>query len=139
MPNAVIFDDMVLQLSSQFARGEFALKEFPETLRIVLGENAWDVPMWRERINQRTGEIVTFETFEDFVKTPPSRGLGAGIKILKDICRHDPIALDLIDQAVQRPHGGGRSKRLNQPLDNDEGAKQDRSTRHLRPHHSSHL
>lgn len=132
MPNPKVFDVMVKQLSTQMDRGGFLLNELPKTLRTVLGENEWQASMWRERVDKDTGEIYKFDKFEDFIAAPPTAGLGASMKVLKEICREDPVALDMIDQAVQMPHGGSRVKVLNQQLDHDEEAKQDGSSRHLR-------
>lgn len=131
-PNAKFFDVMVKQLSSQLFHGGNLLKDLPRTLKAVLGENQWGTPMWPERVNGDTGEVISFDRFEDFVAASPTKGIGSTMRMLKDICRDDPVVLDMIDQAVQRPHGGDRVKRLNQPLDHEEDDKQDRSTRHLR-------
>lgn len=60
---------------------------------------------WKDRIVQRTGERVTFDSFETFVITPPIKGLGSSIRQLEGLCRDDKAALDALDLALQRPAG----------------------------------
>jgi hypothetical protein len=52
----------------------------------------------------KTGQIVQFERFEEFVTTPPLEGLGATMPMLIRMCRDDKLALDAIDRAIRRPH-----------------------------------
>lgn len=136
MADDKIFDIMVKQLSSQVFHGGQFLKELPKTIRAVLGENRWQKPMWMERIDKDTGEVYAFSRFEDFVTAPPTAGVGASVKMLRDICRDDPVAIDMLDRAVQRPHGTNRYTSLegvNHPLKNDdETTARDRSNKHLR-------
>jgi hypothetical protein len=120
------FDVMVRQLSSQVMRSGHFLSELPKTLRAVLGENIYGTPMWRKRVDKDTGEVYNFDKFEEFVETPPTAGIGATIAMLRAICRDDPVAQDLIDQAVQRPAG------LNQSISSAERKPRDRSTQSLR-------
>jgi len=130
--NPKLFDVVIKQLGSQISRGDHLITQLPKTLRAVCGENEWGAQMWRQRIDKDTGQVYTFERFEDFVKTKPTAGIGASMKMLRDICREDPVALDLMDQAVQRPHGGTRVKMLNQQLEPETGTEQGGSDRHLR-------
>ena len=62
----------------------------------------------------------------------PTDSGGASVKMLRDICRDDPVAIDMLDRAVQRPHGGDRSKRLNQPLEHEASDRSGRNLRRLR-------
>lgn len=135
MADDKIFDIMVKQLSSQVFHGGQFLKELPKTIRAVLGENRWQKPMWMERVDKDTGEVYTFSRFEDFVTAPPTAGVGASVKMLRDICRDDPVAIDMLDRAVQKQHGGDRTKGLNHSLGPDcepSKASRDRSTQNLR-------
>jgi hypothetical protein len=42
---------------------------------------------------------------EDFVSTPPLEGLGIEFRLLKNLCRDDVEALDLLDQVTQSQSG----------------------------------
>jgi hypothetical protein len=97
-----MFDDTVRTLSSQMFHGGHALKEIPDTLKLILGQNRWNKPMWRERVNKDTGEVYLFDRFEDFVTAHPLAGLGADLAKLKAVCKDDLEALDMIDRTVQR-------------------------------------
>lgn len=132
MSNQKFFDVMVKQLCSQIVDGDHYLTELPKTVRIVLGENQWKTPMWRERQDKDKGEVYTFDRFEDFVETPPTAGLGATIRMLKHICRDDPVALDMIDRAAQRPAHRPAGSRVIHPTFQEGEKLQDRSTKHLR-------
>jgi hypothetical protein len=59
---------------------------------------------WRAFITPR-GELVEHERFIDFVTTPPTAGLGATVELMKKIVADDPVASDLLDQAIQQPLG----------------------------------
>jgi predicted exporter len=50
-------------------------------------------------------ELVEFGSFEDFVTEELLEGLGTTVDHLKNICRDDIEALDLIDKAVQEKPG----------------------------------
>jgi hypothetical protein len=80
--------------------GGYDLESVPTLLKQVV-----DGDLWRERLVERTGEVARFSTFEDFVTTPPLEGLGSSMKLLRDLCRQRPDALDALDRATQRPVG----------------------------------
>jgi len=40
-----------------------------------------------------------------FVTTPPSKGLGTTVDLIRRIVADDPVLLDLLDQALQNPDG----------------------------------
>jgi hypothetical protein len=98
--NATLVD----ALGSCLRRGDHALGTVPELLKRVLREEAW-----REFETQR-GELVCYERFADFVKTPPLKGLGATVDLVRRVVGDDPEAVDLLDRALQQRHGGPRSK-----------------------------
>lgn len=114
--NEKFFDVMVKELSSQIHHGGNLLKDFPKTLKIVMGSNQWNQPMWRERVDKDTGKLITFDRFEDFVATPPTAGLGASMDMLWKICQDDLQAIDMLDREVQRSKGGDTSKGTNRAL-----------------------
>jgi len=57
-------------------------------------------------------------TFEGFVATAPPRGLGADVAMIRRVVADDPVALDLLDRAMTRLHGGDRTKDAPCKLDN---------------------
>lgn len=61
-----------------------------------------DEEMWSERVIEQTGEIVRFDSFVEFVTTPPLAGLGTTIDTLKKLCVGDKRAIDAIDRALQQ-------------------------------------
>jgi hypothetical protein len=56
----------------------------------------------------QTGEIVHFARFMEFVQSSLPEGLGADLPTVKKLCSDDPEALDLLDRATVRKHGGDR-------------------------------
>lgn len=92
------FDDrIVAQLRRSLYGASDGLRDVPEMLKSVIEHG-----LWQERVVEETGEVVTFERFEDFVTTPPLEGLGSTVRQLKHLCRDDKPALDAIDRATQR-------------------------------------
>jgi hypothetical protein len=79
----------------------------PALLKRVLAEGSW-----REFVTQR-GERVVHERFADFAGTPPLKGIGTDVALVRRIVADDPEALDLLDRALQNPHGGDHSKANN--------------------------
>ena len=94
-----------------FTRASSGLENFPGLLKRVLKED-----MWRERVVERTGEVVTFDSFQAFVEAPPLEGLGTTIENLLNLCQHDPELVSLIHQATQRtPAEGDRDRSMIPP------------------------
>jgi hypothetical protein len=96
-------DNVISLLMEGLNTGEGTLEQFPKLLKRVLRED-----MWRERQMQANGRLARFERFEEFVATPPREGLGASVGVLKNLCRDDVEALDLIDQATKHRDGNPR-------------------------------
>lgn len=94
---------MVLDLSKSMSEGTFNLKVLPGLLARVIRED-----MWRERYVRPLQQTITFATFEAFVTTGVPEGLGSSLEQLRGLCRDRVDVLDLIDQVLQRPHGGDR-------------------------------
>lgn len=94
--------NLVEALGSSLRSGDHGLKAVPGLVKRVLAEDAW-----RSFLTQR-GELVEYERFEEFVATPPLKGLGASLDLVRTLVRDDPLALDLFDQATQGGHGGDR-------------------------------
>ncbi|MEU1418361.1 hypothetical protein [Kitasatospora sp. NPDC005751] len=95
---------LVEALSSALDRGGSGLDNAPELLRRLLTDGSW-----RSFVTVR-GELVEYERLADFVTTPPLKGLGATVALVRRVVDDDPVALDLLDQALQVQHGGDRSK-----------------------------
>lgn len=93
---------LVEALGSSLRRGGNALHDIPGLVQRILEEGAW-----RSFVTPR-GELVEHQRFVDFVTTPPLRGLGASVKLVRSLVRDDPVALDLFDQASQGANGGDR-------------------------------
>lgn len=92
--------NLVEALGSSLRSGDHGLKAVPGLVKRVLVEEAW-----RSFVTQR-GELVEYDRFEEFVATPPLKGLGASVDLVRTLVRDDPVALDLFDQATQ--HAVGR-------------------------------
>jgi CRISPR/Cas system CSM-associated protein Csm2 small subunit len=93
-------NQIVTLLRSALVEGVLELNNVPELLQQILEEE-----LWQEEILMDTGEVVTMYSFVDFIKTPPPAGLGTTFETLWQLCCHNPLLLDLLDRAVQRPAG----------------------------------
>lgn len=91
--NALIND----ALGSALRSGDHALGTVPALLKRVLSEESW-----RHFVTKR-GEEVSYQRFERFVDTPPLKGLGATLDLVRRVIADDPVALDMLDQALQNP------------------------------------
>ncbi|MBE0448966.1 MAG: hypothetical protein IBX64_12905 [Actinobacteria bacterium] len=98
--NLIEADQIVDALRQSIYRTDGGLNNVPGLLKRLLKEEGW-----KKRIIERTGEIVEFDSFSKFVTTPPLEGLGAEINLVKRIISNDKEALDLLDRALQNPHG----------------------------------
>lgn len=93
---------IVASLSSSIFNADSGLGSAPKLLKQVLKgkENA----MWKKFVTQR-GEVVEHDSFEAFVETPPLKGLGADMGLVKRIAGLDSETFDLLDQALKRKPG----------------------------------
>lgn len=89
-------DAVVTALRTSIYQGTDGLGTAIKAIKRVLKEGCW-----RDRIDRRTGNRVTFERFAEFMSTPPLEGLGTDARTLRNLLRDDPEALDLLDQATQ--------------------------------------
>lgn len=55
------------------------------------------------------GNTAHHDCFETFVTTPPLKGMGADLPLLRRMVAIDPVTLDLLGRALQNPHGGDLS------------------------------
>lgn len=116
---------VVSALYSAISNGGHSLGSVPGLLKRTLREE-----LWREFVTPR-GEHVQYDRFVDFVTTPPSKGLGATVDLIRKLVAGDPEAVDLLDQALQNEPG-----RPSETLDNikgfPSGTSQEAALRRLR-------
>lgn len=105
---------LVESLERSLRSGKHGLSVVPGLLKQVLVEESW-----REFTTQRD-ELVQHARFIDFVTTPPLRGLGADLDLIRRVVGNDPEALDLLDRAMQNPVGGSSKIVLNHHIVNVE-------------------
>jgi hypothetical protein len=86
----------VEMLSRSIREGAASLDSIPGLIRQIIEEQ-----MWREYLNEDTGEVFTFESFKEFVETDAPEGLGTTIPILIRLCADNPLVVDLIDEMIQ--------------------------------------
>jgi hypothetical protein len=84
-------------LGSSLHYGGSALADVPDLVIRLLRAGGWT------DFVTRRGEVVHHDRFAEFVTTPPLKGLGATLDMLRRICKDSKPALDLIDQALQNP------------------------------------
>jgi hypothetical protein len=97
------FDNsVVLSLGQALRASDLNLDLIPKLVRKVIDEG-----LWRE-FAIPTGEVVTWERFDDFVTTPRVRGLGTTIRLLEGLLRDDPATLKLLRGARNRGKGRPR-------------------------------
>lgn len=100
----LIENDMLVQVLRRAVKdGGNGLSEVPGFLKKVLREGRW-----KSRVIEQSGRPAEFDSFEEFVTTPPLLGMGTTVDMLRRICADDPEAIDLLDRALQHKHGGNR-------------------------------
>ena len=97
---------LVEALGSAVFHGGSALGDVPALLKRVLETGAW------REFETPTHETVKYDRFAAFVLTPPTRGLGANVDLIRRIVGDDLEAVSLLDAAMQNPVG------TNQHVDN---------------------
>jgi hypothetical protein len=89
--------ELVRLTESALRHGTEGLGSLPAMLKELLGNGAW------QRFEVPSGEVIIYERFTEFVVANPPRGLGADTDLVRRNVAHDPMALDLLDQALQNP------------------------------------
>ncbi|GMU54983.1 MAG: hypothetical protein AMXMBFR33_41290 [Candidatus Xenobia bacterium] len=79
---------------------------------------------WRIRQCDISGRIYEFRTFEEFVDALPLEGLGSSMAQLRDLCRRDPEALDLLDKVTQRIGGRPAKEEPTEPYAEEAGPRE---------------
>lgn len=91
--------NLVDSLGSAIRDGEHGLGTVPDLLKRVLEEESW-----REFVT-RLGEHVEHVQFEEFVTTPPLKGLGSDVALVRRIVDDELVVLQLLDDALAQPAG----------------------------------
>ena len=91
--------NLVDALGSALRSGDHGLKAVPGLVKRVLQEEAW-----RGFVTQR-GELVEYDRIDDFVVTPPLKGLGATPELIETLIHDDVEALTAWTTARKRPAG----------------------------------
>ena len=123
---------VVESLGSALRSGEHGLTTAPKLLLRTLREGSW-----REFVTQR-GEQVRHEQFDQFVTTPPLKGLGATPHLVDKIVEaieddaERAAAQDLLDAARKRPTGRPKGSVSNSNTSRPTGTTQAAALRRLR-------
>lgn len=118
---------VVNSLRSALHKGEHGLSTVPGLLKRVLAEESW-----REFVTER-GEHVEHTRFAEFVTTPPMKGIGATVDLVKRVIADDPEAVDLLDRALQNPEGRPKTDdNINSISPRPHGTSRDHALRRLR-------
>ena len=99
MTNLRANGSLIDSLGSMLSNGGSSLRIVPDLLRRVLLEDAW------REFETKLGVVSRPMTFEEFVVTPPLRGLGASVALVRRIVADDLEVTDLLDQALRQPVG----------------------------------
>ena len=76
---------LVEALSSALERGGSGLANAPELLRRLLADESW-----RSFVTQR-GELVEYDHFAEFIVTPPLKGLGTTVALVRRVVSDVPV------------------------------------------------
>lgn len=93
-------DQIVNALASSIRKGSSGLHNVPGLLKQIIHDG-----MWRERVVEATGELVTFRYFGAFIEADPPDGLGTDAKTLRRLCADDPEAAALLEGALTQKQG----------------------------------
>ncbi|MCL5124022.1 MAG: hypothetical protein M1511_05900 [Deltaproteobacteria bacterium] len=101
MSNILVENGYFVQALARLQRnGGESLKEFPDFIKLVIRNRAWEG--W---VDPPTQNRYSQPDFETFVVTPVLEGIGSTVQQVKDLCRHDDDAQKAIDSVLQRPAG----------------------------------
>jgi hypothetical protein len=99
----VLNGQLVRDVQQTLRDADWNLNDLPKFLKNIIQQEAW-----KRRVlpNPLPGEShVEFQSFRRFVTDPLIKGLGTTVDHLKNICRDDDEAQDLIDHALQEKPG----------------------------------
>ena len=96
MENAVIVDAACQAITY----GGSSLEEIPHFIKKIINENRW-----QRRYVKHLGELIEFDSFEEFITTAPPEGMDTSIQRIKDLCQHDTKVRELINIEITKKPG----------------------------------
>jgi hypothetical protein len=96
-------DILISHLRQAILRGTALWDNTPGLLKRILAEE-----FWRHRVVNDTHEEANFECVEEFITTPPLKGLGTTVEAIKRIAAGDREVLDMLDRAIESTERRGR-------------------------------
>jgi len=97
--NGTIIDSLRDAINS----GEVGINHVPGLMKRIIKEG-----MWKKRYVKQLKETVEFDSFVDFVTTPPFKGLGEDLKLIEALMKTDREALDLWTEVTTGKPGGDK-------------------------------
>ena len=80
-------DILIRGLQNVVDEGSHGIDSLPKFIKKVIREEAWTI-----RIVESTGQVVEFDSFQQFVESHPPEGLGCSLDRLKRLCDDDDEA-----------------------------------------------
>lgn len=74
-PSEVVAGELCRDMHMGFARNDWTA-ELPSHIRIMLGKNEWQRPLWRDRVMPPDSRRYRLKRFEDYLTRPFREGLG---------------------------------------------------------------
>ncbi len=56
--------------------------------------------VWEHRMEELLGQIVEFNTFQEFIEAPPPMGMGSSLEKLRELCSGSEESLRMIDEVA---------------------------------------
>ena len=93
-------DILIRGLQNVVDEGSHGIDSLPKFIKKVIREEAWTI-----RIVESTGQVVEFDSFQQFVESHPPEGLGCSLDRLQRLCDDDDEAGLMIRRATTKePH-----------------------------------
>ena len=93
-------DILIRGLQNVVDEGSHGIDSLPKFIKKVIREEAWAI-----RIVESTGQVVEFDSFQQFVESHPPEGLGCSLDRLQRLCDDDDEAGLMIRRATTKePH-----------------------------------
>lgn len=89
-------DQIIDSLTSCVESAAMCFKHGPGLLKRIIQDDRWRAHTLTRGAMGRTGEVVTFSNFAEFVTMPPPAGLGTDIETLKRLCAADAEAVAML-------------------------------------------
>ena len=88
-------DILIRGLQNVVDEGSHGIDSLPKFIKKVIREEAWTI-----RIVESTGQVVEFDSFQQFVESHPPEGLGCSLDRLQRLCDDDDEAGLMIRRAT---------------------------------------